>query len=315
MGIDRENQVELQRWEARKGELRRGIVDKRALSREALVDLAEHYLALSSVIYYPRSAWEELRYHERQWLRVEAAGRTSNSAILVGRSAARMHGMWVISTSAEHIELALPSGGVSTNRDRSQGLVFRRSKLLPMDIGDVDGHRLTTGFRTFADIARYHGFVEGLVAADYLLRRGFDLEMLHTHAALLGRAKGIGTVRKCLDHAVANSDSPYESLARGLLIQAGIGPVTTQYEVAGRYADLCIDGWLLIEIDGEVKYQGPDAEQVRQKEFRRQKRIANQGYVFLRYSPGFLRRNPETFVQEVRDTLVGQQKAVRRRLR
>ena len=52
MGIDRENQVELRRWEARKGELRRGIVDKRKLSHKELGQLRGPYRVLDTSIIF-----------------------------------------------------------------------------------------------------------------------------------------------------------------------------------------------------------------------------------------------------------------------
>lgn len=310
MGIDRENLVELQRWEERKGELRREIVDTRALSHKEVGRLRGTYRVLDTSIIFAEARWSELKYYERQWLRVEAAARMSREAVLVGRSAARMHGMWVISTTEEPVELCLLSRGSSPSRRNREGIVFRRMILREDETSVRDGHRVTTGFRTFADIARHHGFIEGIVAADYLRRRGFTRALLEEEARQLGRLKGIAVVRECIRHCVDDSDSPYESFARALLISAGIGPLFTQYEVAGRYADLCVDGWLLIEIDGDVKYQGPDAERARQDEFERQKRIANRGYVFLRYSPSFLRRHPDKFVREVRDTIAGRRAAL-----
>lgn len=310
MGIDRENPVVLQRWEERKGELRRRIVDTRALSHKEVGRLRGSHRILDTSIIFPETCWRELKYHERQWLRVEAAALMSRQAVLVGRSAARMHGMWVISTTEEPVELCLLSRGSSPSRSGRKGILFRRMVLREDETSLRDGHRVTTGFRTLADIARHHGLVEGLVAADYLRRRGFTRALLEQETRQLGRLKGIAVVRECIRHCVDDSDSPYESFARALLIRAGIGPLFTQFEVAGRYADLCVDGWLLIEIDGDVKYQGPDAERARQEEFERQKRIANRGYVFLRYSPSYLRRHPDGFIREVRDTIAGRRAAL-----
>ena len=310
MGIDRAHKAQQQRWEERKEELRRRIVDKRVLSHKELDKLRGPYRVLDTSIVYAETGWKELRFHERQWLRVEAAAMMSREAVLVGRSAARMHGIWVISTTEEPVELCLLSRGSPPSRRNREGIMFRRMVLRSNEISLRDGHRVTNGFRTFADIARHYGFVEGLVAADYLRRSGFTLELLEREASQLGRLKGVAVVRECIRYCVADSGSPYESFARALLIRAGIGPLLTQYEVAGRYADLCVDGWLLIEIDGNVKYQGPNAERARQEEFERQKRIANRGYVFLRYSPSFLRRYPDQFVREVCDTIAGRRAAL-----
>ncbi|WP_442891877.1 DUF559 domain-containing protein [Corynebacterium sp. Marseille-Q4381] len=92
-------------------------------------------------------------------------------------------------------------------------------------------------------------------------------------------------------------------LPRALLIAAGILGTEAQVEVRGYRVDLLIDGWLVIEIDGNVKYKDPDAERVRQAEFLRQKRLSNEGYYFLRYTPEDIRRSPRSFVDEVKSTL------------
>ncbi|QYH19218.1 DUF559 domain-containing protein [Corynebacterium aquatimens] len=86
--------------------------------------------------------------------------------------------------------------------------------------------------------------------------------------------------------------------------------MTTQFQIQGYFADILIDDWLIIEIDGDVKYDGPDAEEVRQREFNRQKRITNMGYVILRFSPDFIRNNPDRFIAEVREALAARGKVV-----
>ena len=168
-----------------------------------------------------------------------------------------------------------------------------------------EGHCLSTPIRTFIDIARYHGFLEGLIAADYLLRRGIERDAIEKEIRKMGRAKGIGVARRCLEHAIPNSDSAYESLARGLLIEAGIGPVVAQAQIERYFADLLVQGWLIIEIDGEIKYERDDAGEVWKKEFSRQKRIGNKGYVILRFESKLLREQPHVFIAEVRAALAG----------
>lgn len=291
----------------RQQEIRSQIIDLRRLTHAQADTLRGNYTRLVPSIVYPNSAWKSLAYHERRWLEVEAAAMTSRGAVLVSRSAARKLGMWVIATTEEPVELALRSRAKAPSRGARRNIVYRRSQLLDSEIEEIDGHPTTTPFRTFADIARYHSFAEGLVAADYLRRNGYTLYGLRGSVIRLGRLKGIATVRECVEHSVDNSDSPYESFARALLIQAGIGPIATQYEVDGYFADILIDNWLIIEIDGDIKYEGPDAEEVRQREFNRQKHIGNLGYVFLRFSPDFIRENPEEFIAQIREAIAARE--------
>ena len=301
--MDREDAQALRRWEERKEGLRAELVDTRRLAHDTFPD--GEFVQLEPVVWFPDTQWRELRYHERQWLRVEAAAMVSNAAVLVGRSAARKLGMWVISRGEEPVEVALPSRSVSQSRAQSGRYAFRFSKLRYDEQLVYEGHRVTTPIRTFIDIARHHGFIEGLIAADYLLRRGIERAEIEKEIRKMGRAKGIGVARKCLEHAIPNSDSAYESLARGLLIEAGIGPVVAQAQIERYFADLLVQGWLIIEIDGEIKYERDDAGEVWKKEFSRQKRIGNKGYVILRFESKLLREQPHVFIAEVRAALAG----------
>lgn len=303
MGMDREDAHALRRWEERKEALRAEFVDTRKCSHES--SPRGQFVELEPVVWFPAAQWRELRYHERQWLRVEAAAMVSNAAVLVGRSAARKLGMWVISRGEEPVEVALPSRSVSQSRAQSGRYAFRFSKLRYDEQLVYEGHRVTTPVRTFIDIARHHGFIEGLIAADYLLRRGIERAEIEKEIRKMGRAKGIGVARKCLEHAIPNSDSAYESLARGLLIEAGIGPLVAQARIERYFADLLVQGWLIIEIDGEIKYERDDAGEVWKKEFSRQKRIGNKGYVILRFESKLLREQPHVFIAEVRAALAG----------
>lgn len=313
--LDRENASALAAWEERKAELRGLIVDTRTLTRaglSAVTERAADYVELDPVIFFPREKWATLKYHERRWLEVEAAARSSRGAVLVGRSAARKLGMWVVSRTAEAVELTLPSRSNSPRRTKSRGFTFRYSEVSADELLTYEGHRVTDPVRTFIDIARYHGFVEGLIAADYLMRRGKTRGEIERGIRRMGRCKGLATARRCLHHAIATSQSPYESFVRALLIEAGIGPVAAQFQVDGWFVDLCVDGWLLIEIDGELKYEGPDGEAAWRAEKDREKRISNKGFKFLRFSPEFIRKHPDLVVQEVRDALASRDLLIRR---
>lgn len=278
------------------------LIDTRYVPHTSAADLRAQCYVLDPGIWYPRAVWDQLKRYERQWLLVYSAALTSRGATIVGRSAARMHGMWVVALTDEKVELSLRSRSYSPARQASGRYQFRYSRLRDDEtVTPATCHPcpVTTPIRTFFDIARYHGFAEGLIAADWLLASGVHRGEIDRALEGLGRLKGIAVVRACLKHATHQSQSPFESLARALLILAGIDDIQVQVRIRGYYADIVIDGWLIIEIDGAVKYQGPNAEAVRQAEFNRQKDIANQGYEFLRYAPEFLLKHPERFVAEV----------------
>lgn len=277
-------------------ELVAGLVDKRK-SDERMVAVsasramcAEMYATLSS--------------HERRWLRAAAVAHSHPKAVLTGRAAARLTNMWVVATSEETVELMLPSGGVPQRSRWAEGVSYHRGTLAPHEIGYIEaygGFAVTTPIRTAVDIAIRHGFAEGLVAFDWLLasRTTTRDELEATVDAMRGK-KGVAVVRKALAHAVANSQSPYESYARALLICAGLAP-STQAPIGPYLVDLLI-GRVVIEVDGEVKYDDttyrPLAETLR-REREREVQIQNSGYVVRRVKPADLLRDPDGFVAGV----------------
>ena len=245
-----------------------------------------------------------LTSYEKRWLRAAAVAHSHPKAVLTGRAAARLTNMWVVATSEETVELMLPSGGVPQRSRWAEGVSYHRGTLAPHEIGYIEaygGFAVTTPIRTAVDIAIRHGFAEGLVAFDWLLasRTTTRDELEATVDAMRGK-KGVAVVRKALAHAVANSQSPYESYARALLICAGLAP-STQAPIGPYLVDLLI-GRVVIEVDGEVKYDDatyrPLAETLR-REREREVQIQNSGYVVRRVKPADLLRDPDGFVAGV----------------
>ena len=298
MGRDRRNQAEVARERARRVELFAGIIDTRQLTHDrARQEGGEPRTRLSPQLYYPTELWEELPGHERRLLLACAAGRNNRKTSLIGRSAARVGGMWVVALTEERVELAMPGSGLGPSVRRNPGYKTYHLNLRHSETYESDGYRATRLIRTAIDIARLHGFAEGLLAFDWLLRSGGEKRDIEREVRRMGRFKGVRTVRWCLRHATALSESPYESLARALLIEAGLDP-QPQHSVGAYRADLAIDGWLLIEIDGDSKYEEDTVETIK-RENDRKKRIENRGYTILRYRPKDLVADPDMFIAEV----------------
>lgn len=251
-----------------------------------------------------RAEWEALAYYEQQEWRVRAAGLSVPEAVLVGKSAARIHGLWVLSAREEEVELTLPAGGLPRRMQWSAGYRYRRLILADDDYREIDGLRVTSRPRACIDTARFHGFADGLVAMDSLLRQGYYREHVSLVIARMGRCKNITVARRCLELAISTSESPYESFARALLIEALPGAaVRPQVRVLpGVRVDLLVDEHVVVEIDGDVKYDGQTyrgTEETIVAERAREKQLHNAGYQVVRYSPAQLRREPERFIAEV----------------
>lgn len=281
------------------------IVDLRSSGAATDADL---FKELSGTLCYPATDFIDLPYHEKRYLLAYAAARSSPSSVLVARSAARLWNMWVVATTPETIELALLSGKGSPSRAQQQRYTYRYGTLHAAEIESVRGAALTSAIRTFVDIARYHGFAEGLVAADCLLWNGFTKQEIRQCIAALGRKKGIGTARQCVEHAVSNSESPYESYARALLIEAGIENISTQFQIGRFRPDLCIGGWLLVEVDGRGKYEGASGQRLAYNDLMRQREIENQGYVFRRVTPEYLLKHPDRFVADIVEVMAARRR-------
>ncbi len=121
--------------------------------------------------------------------------------------------------------LLKPSNSVSTpgrcsNGQKSKGHFFAyKAARLHGQTTTVHGIKLTSLERTAIDMARLHGFEEGLVAADYVRAQVGRRRMQDTLGAL-GRVKGVATARAVVAATVVDSESPWESYARALLLRA-----------------------------------------------------------------------------------------------
>lgn len=100
MGLDRSNLVEVAAEDQRRWALAEAIVDTRAVrntDHEVWDAIASGRLTtLSAQLYYPTTRWSQLPNHDRRFLEAVAAGRNTSTSVLVGRSAARVGGMWVV---------------------------------------------------------------------------------------------------------------------------------------------------------------------------------------------------------------------------
>lgn len=246
------------------------------------------------------SFFTSLPEHDRALARTLAVGMGAHRAVLTGLSAARVRGMWVVGHTREPIELA--SKSIPPRSQWNPGTVYRYINLPPGDIIETHGVRTPRIFRILAEIGRHHGFSDALVAADWLRARGISKSQLDEQVALLGRFKGIQSVRMAVEHSVDCSDSPFEPYARAMFIEAGL-PVRAQVPVCnGLYrVDLLIGDHTVVEIDGEVKYSGsygPAADVIRAEKIR-ENRIRNTGRSLLRYSPADLMNRPRQVLEEV----------------
>ena len=275
-----------------------------SLSREAMdrIDSGE-WVHLASRRAVLASDMKRLREYQRRLLFALAAGQSTNTSYLIGTSAGAMHGMWLRNDVKSHVEMATRSGKHPPRKQWRSGHIYRRPKTGAADIVSIMGAEVLDPVSAWFDIACTYGVEAGLIAADCLLAQGFTLDQLMDTIVEAGRCHGVQHARKSLHFATTQSQSIGETRARWLLIQAGIKDVRPQAQVLAPYSvDLLVGKWLVIEIDGDIKYVG-DPIGATNKERDRQKRMERMGYKFLRYSLKELEQAPERFVAEVREEL------------
>lgn len=280
-----------------------------------------HCTRLAPQVTVDAQAYTSLPVHEQTRLRCLAAALSAHRAVLAACSAARVHRLWVLSARGEEdIELALAGGTAPPNAQVPPGWRYHKMKLPPGDLVSVSAAvsaeegatsvRATSPARTVVDLARLHGFVRGLVAADSYLARGYERAALEAVAGRLKGTRGIGQARQVIAAAIGISESPYESLARGLLIHSGVAQrhrVEPQARIGAFRVDLLIDGWLVLEVDGAAKYDGQTygraVENVIRSEREREVYLQNQGFVVRRVTPQQLFSGYAEFMEMLTTTL------------
>lgn len=186
-------------------------------------------------------------------------------------------------------------------------LVVHGRRLLPGDVDEVAGIRVTSGARLFVDLAEYLPPPELVAVGDAVLR----LE-LTTPAALAERVsgaagrRGVKRARNCLDRLDASAQSAPESVVRYWLTSQDLPLPTGQLAVrnaAGRvvaHADLGYEEWK-VTVEYEGRHHGAGEQFDRDVE--RYSRMAASGWLVIRFSREHLRR-PQVMIDRVRQALL-----------
>lgn len=275
----------------------RDVEKRKALARGS-------YQQLHASFVMRRDVYLRLALHQQRLAHALAVGRSTHKSVLIGRSAARLHNIWTVALTPEPVEIANPNGHIPSRRDRQMGVKYHGFMLVPTDIVSRAGCRATTAARTCVDIARLHGFREGLIACDWALAHGLTRGQLREAARALGRVRGAGSIRRAIDYSSARSESPFESLLRAMLIDEQLPNIQLQMAIGPFRVDLLVGGVLVVEIDGDVKYANDaDLARVTREELKREKYLRNQGYWVLRFAPRELLKTPGDVLQTIRETL------------
>lgn len=285
-------------------------MDRKALAGELIGRTSTRGLAcqqLSATKFIPDSAWFGRIAHEQHFLKCYAVGAAAYRSVLVGRSAGRVQGLWVISRRDETVELTNPNGHPPVRSQWPEGVRYRHMKLLDDDIATLtltpnDHVRVTRPVRTAIDIARFDGVRPGVMAFDSLFfgiddyeqrQRRFDIE--RTLPKMSGM-RGIERARQAFALSSKLSESAFESLLRVILHEHGI---TVQEQMwIGDYRVDFLWGQLIIEVDGRVKYEGQANDAVL-AQTAREDWLREMGYEVIRIKTHELLTNEDACVSRI----------------
>lgn len=219
-------------------------------------------------VYMERTTWDLLpAYGGEMAARDHAAHLVMVRTHLMSHdSAARAHGLPLLRPQHDLVHVTRP--GVGGGRTE-HGVKHHIGKALP-EVVSVADLPVTSLARTSLDLAREHGFAQGLGACDAAMRRGVTIENFDLELAQLWSWPYVGSARAAVEYADPGAENIGESLARLLVIELGlVGDLETQFPVALpggiAWCDIRV-GCHLFEFDGRQKYLRPVDGGVSEKE-------------------------------------------------
>jgi AbiEi antitoxin C-terminal domain len=232
--------------------------------------------------------------------------------IVAGLSAAALHG-------AKWIDPSEPAELIHDNRRPSPNLVVRTETVLPDGIVELAEMRVTTPARTAFDLGRLTKSRIAAVQRLDALANATDVKRVDVEALIAAHpaARGIPRLRNVLPLVDSGAESPQETLARLVLVDAGLPPPRTQFRVFDEYGqfvarlDMAYDEVLVgIEYDGPLGAPPPRRAgghwtdpAVRQGDIDKQFALNELGWLIIRVSRDLLRYRRATYVARVESAL------------
>jgi very-short-patch-repair endonuclease len=183
------------------------------------------------------------------------------------------------------------------------GLLVHRSHLLPGEIREVRGMRVTTPVRTAYDLARRGHLVERVVAVDRLANvHRFSPDLLLHFTARNPGARGNEGVPDVLAHADRRAGSPAETRLRMLILQGGLPRPEVQWPVQDQQARTVI--WLDLAWPRHkiaVEYEGAHHTRSDQvlRDAGRYTALVDDGWRIYRYTKFEIRHRRELIIAQL----------------
>jgi hypothetical protein len=208
--------------------------------------------------------------------------RLAGDALLSHQSATLVHGLPTWGLDLGRVQVTRAAGRARSDRS----VQVHRSPLVPADLCEVSGLRLTTAARAVAETTCTTSYEVGVVLADAALRSGLvTKDQLTEMAERLQHWPGSPAAQAAARFADGASESVGESRLRVLMANQGVPAPELQVEIhdadgrlLGR-VDFLVEKSLVVEFDGVLTY-GSGKDLVAEKW--REDRIRERGYSFVR---------------------------------
>lgn len=193
-----------------------------------------------------------------------AAAMACEGSAISHRSAALIDGIALLNRPPARPDLTVPPNGTGDVR----GALLHRATLLPEDVRERDGFRITAPARTVVDVARTVSVGAGVVTMDSALNKKLaaaaDIEAVLVRCS---RWPGIRRARAAFGLTDANADSPLETASRLVIARLKLPAPRTQATILDQYGRVigeCDFYWpefgVFGEADGKEKYRRPNAD-------------------------------------------------------
>ncbi|HZN83744.1 MAG TPA: hypothetical protein VFC01_29270 [Mycobacterium sp.] len=222
--------------------------------------------------------------------------------VIAGLSASAMLGAkWIDDDLA--VEL------IHTNRRSPPLITVHTDELLSGETQTIRGLPVTAPARTAFDLGRRLSLKDGVQRIDALMNAtDVKVDNIETVAGTHPGVRGLRQLRQTLDLVDGGAESPYESLTRLLLVQAGFPRPQTQIRVLDE--DGCVIaridmGWrkYLVGVDFEGAHHWTDPKS-RTWDIERYHLLPELGWTDIRLTSGILHNTPQRFLDRVGAALI-----------
>jgi very-short-patch-repair endonuclease len=248
-------------------------------------------------IYVPRDAVPSARQRaQAAWLWSKRHG------IVASLSASAVLG-------AKWIDPSEPAELIHDNRRPPPDLIVRTEAVLAGEIIEHNGMQVTTPARTAFDLGRHIRSPIAAVQRLDALANATDVKRVDVEAVMAAHpaARGNPRLLRVLPLMDAGAESPQETIARLVLVDAGLPSPVTQFRVFDEYGqfvarlDMAYDDVMVgVEYDGAQQWTDPA---VRQRDIDKQFALTELGWLIVRVSRDLLRYRRAAYVARVENAL------------